>query len=296
MDMNGSPETRDFSNYILGDNVYELSGGLIPEIAETLQVPIQDKPNSDNLQSLMQQLGPNKELRNNPELDIELTVAVDFVVRSGVQKALNRSVWSPELSADEEHVDAIVFQGGVANWQQRTANTIIQQGLDRPVYGVVGDRVMGTNLERLNQQVSEFHRRFDRFPTETEYAKRFIQTKLQAAGHEVTIVDFPEGNGDRLFASFLEAYPEVANETTGVAVARVANAGLVNALQLRKAARAYNSAFDGNQHKPQLFVMTDDFPVACRSEELAMPSKYQNPMTALRQVVLAAKMLHEAEV
>ena len=67
-----------------------------------------------------------------------------------------------------------VVNGGVANWQDRTAGLVagaVKRGeLGEEVYVVTGTRVMDTKSDKSNPNVQAFHYKKLRFPTETEYA------------------------------------------------------------------------------------------------------------------------------
>src|SRR5690349_8134719 len=91
----------DFANFYLTDinsqtNVYEMANGLIPEIAERLDFELSSEPNSQEMYEMVGEIGPDKQLRNNPDVAaIDRNLAITFVEQSGVQRPLNRSLWTP---------------------------------------------------------------------------------------------------------------------------------------------------------------------------------------------------------
>ncbi len=284
---------RGFDNFYLGDNVYELSEGLIPEIADALRIDIGTEPNSEGLQRLMDEVGTKKELRLNPELELDLERMADFVESAGVQLPLSRSLWSPDVPADCEHVDKIVIQGGVANWQNRTFD-LLSHSFVAPILAIGGNRVMKTPTEIDNPDVVQHREVFGKYPTEFQYMASVVVPTLVNDGRSTLLAGYPSRNASELFRMFLHENPEVVEQN--LAVARVANAGIVMALQLRAAAREINPEFDADPENPQLYVMTDELDVARTEEEVRNPKLFQHPATALRQVVLTAKKLHEAEL
>ena len=285
---------RDFSSFQLGDNVHELAGGLVPEIAERLGIALSSEPNTGELGQLVGAIGKNKVLRDNEELEaIDRDTAVGFVECSGVQERLNRALWTPEKRATNANVDAIVISGGVANWQDRTADLVAHSpAYHKPVYAIAGNRVMSTATEKINSNIKEILEVFGRYPTEAEYTGSVIVPQLVETGRWVLPTSYPTGNGDEIADRFFEDNPGLLERK--LVFARVANAGVQLAVQMRKAARKQAPDFDSDPSSPQVFVMTDSFPLAKTAEQESDPANYQKGATALRQVALTAKMLHEA--
>src|SRR6185369_9215526 len=97
---------------------------LIPEIGEVFEVDLGEQPSTEALGELVGVIGSNKVLQENlprvqSVLDTNgeaLDIAANWVERSGVQKALDRSLWLP---FETPQVNAIIATGAVANWQDR---------------------------------------------------------------------------------------------------------------------------------------------------------------------------------
>ncbi len=301
---------RDFSTFELGDNVYELADGLIPEIAVHLDVKLGDEPNSDDMFMLVGKLGKNKVLRDNEEVTaINLETAADLLDRSGVQKPLNRSLWTPDFQVDPISGFTIVT-GAVANWQDRTAmlvaNGIKAGALSKTTRIITGSRVMGTKpgSEQSNPNVQAFLEEKGEYPTETQYAEQYVIPKIKGAGGDIILTSYDTDSGDEIAANFAreanfltdpEEQRDMFRDGVQVTFARVANAGIQLAVQFRGAIREYAfSDFDKCPQLPEVFVVTDGFPIAKTPEEIADPAHFQSPYTGLRQAVLTAKMLHEA--
>lgn len=301
---------RDFSNFELGDNVYELADGLVPRIAGRFDISLGDEPDSRALYVLVGLLGKNKVLRENQEVTaIDLTTAADLLDESGVQKPLNRSLWTPEMQVDPD-AGLTIATGAVANWQDRTARLVangIKDGiLSKTTHLVIGSRVMGEKpgSEQSNPNVQAFLEEKGEYPTETQYADRFVRPRIEAAGGDVILTSYHTEDGDEIAANFArkvdfsadaELQKGIFEDGAQVAFARVANAGIQLAVQFRSAVREHiSSDFDAYPHLPEVFVVTDGFSIARTPEEIADPVHYQSPYTGLRQALLTAKMLHEA--
>jgi hypothetical protein len=284
---------RDFSNFELGDNVYELQAGLIPTIADRLEVPVGHEPTSADLQAIMEKVGTNKVLRQNEEVEaINRDDMVELVEASNIQAPLSRSLWTPEVPATWDNVDFIVIMGGVANWQDRTVDAIPDELRNKPIYNLGGTRIMDEPTEISNPNIGRFHTRFDRYPTEAEYVASVTTPKLVATGRDVAATPHNTANGDEILDQFFETNPQLLEKR--IAVIRVANAGVLMALQLQVAAQKHNPDFDNNRDDPQTFVITDTLPVARTIEQEKDAPHYQKAASALRQIVLTAKKLHEA--
>ncbi len=291
-----SAEQRNFNNFELhSDNVYELAGGLIPEIADALEVRIGNAPNQDDMQAIMGAVGTNKVLRDNSEITgLSRDQMAGFVERAGVQEALFRSFWTPDHKPQDFDRDFIIVSG-MANWQDRVANLVnLGWSGGLRVRSLGGNRIMETSTERSNPHVQHMYETFDRYPEESEYAGSVIVPGLRAARHEVLPMVFPTGNADDMLEQFFEKNPALLDKR--LVVARVANAGIIMAAQVRAAARKFNPSYDADRAKPQLFVMTDSLPVARTDEQEKTPVKYQKAQPALRQVVLTAKKIHESQL
>ena len=295
---------RDFNSFELGDNVYELAGCLIPEMAEIAGVDIGDDPNVEKLGQLVGKYGKEKVLRDNEPIDIPIETAADLVDRSGVQGALNRSLWTPNLIPDATD---IVVTGGMANWQDRTIKTVLEEAQYYPgmmIHFATGNRVMDTKSEVNNPNIIEFLKRHGEYPTETDYSNSFVGPQLSFNGFSISgnhyyfdsgHYGYQTGNGDEIAKKFVTENQQLFKTGSGITFAKVANAGIQLACQFRKAVRDYvRQDFDVDPNNPEAFVLTDSFPVARSEEDLGNPAEFQSPFTALRQVALTAKLLHEA--
>lgn len=285
---------RNFNDFYLGDNVYELADGVIPEIAERLDVTLGSEPNSADLQLIVDKVGKNRVLRLNQEVEaIDRGAKAELLNRSGIQNRLQRSLWTPKIPATPGGLDAILATGGVANWQDRTTKTIKDFGAKLvPVYIGAGNRKMGTATELTNKNVATVQRVFKRHPTESEYVASIVAPNLKRAGYNVLLTSFETEDGDQILRRLFEINVHLTNER--VAMARVANAGIIMAIQMRNAARIVNPEFDTDPNNPQVFIITDTFPIATTKRQDEAPKSYQKTDSALRQLVLSAKKLHEA--
>lgn len=253
-------------------------------------------------------LGKNKVLRDNEEVTaISLEIAGNLLARSGVQKPLDRSLWTPGLkftSLDREGRDKvgfIVITGAVANWQDRTARLVadgMSEGSLPPMaYVVTGNRVMDTKSDQSNPNVQAFHEATGRYPTEAEYSRKFVLPVLAMPGATVSHTFYETEAGERIASNFVSDHKELFLPFEGtkraITFARVANAGIQLATQFRSAAREHIGPDFDSEDVPEVFIRTDQFPIARTEEQKADPANYQSPYTGLRQAILTAKVLHE---
>lgn len=288
---------RNFATFHLGDNVYELAGGVIPEIAERLDVQLGSEPNSADLQAIMDVVGRNKVLRNNEEITaIDRTTMADMVEGSGIQSALHRSLATPERTVTApEDVDTLLIKSAVGNWQDRAAGAVPDEVQGLPVYTIGGLRVMDTPTEVANPNVQAMHQKLGRYPREAEYIGQVIGRDLASRGHNVIPQEagqYQSEVGDELLEEFFRNNPELIDQR--VAVVQNANAGVLMAIQMRAAARRVDASFDTWGQRPQTFVITDSLPVARTDVQQEDSRHHQKASTGVRQLVLTGKKLHEA--
>jgi hypothetical protein len=285
---------RDFSTVIPGDDVYELAGGVIPELADKLEVPIGETPSLEDLQAIATQLGKNKVMRNNDQVQqVSRLAMANLVDTSGIQNALNRALWTPDISTPVFEVRRIIMLGGVANWQDRTVDIILGTEVPFEIHALGGNRVMDTETEKENPNIKLMFEELGRYPTEAEYIKDIVTAEIEINSYSTVLPGaYDSDAATPILTEFFNNNPQVLDEK--LAVARVANTGLLMAIQVRNAARKINPNFDNDPADPQLFVLTDTVPPARSDEEAADALHFQNPQNALRQVVLTAKKLHEA--
>jgi len=299
-----SERERNFANFELGDDVHKLADGLILELAERLDIPLSNEPNIEELSKLVGAVGENKVLRNNRELyAIDLETQVDLVERSGVQEKLNRSLWSPDKDISEAKF--IVQTGAVANWMDRGEQIVMENSsfgtkIAYTLPGVIfatGNRVMDSSTEQTNEHVEQFYKLNGRHPTEYEYgrsiASRLKNDNMRMCGPIFSqVLEVDTQNGEQVAESLFSTYPKLLDSK--IAFARAANAGIHLAIQMRQAAQKQRADYDSDPSDPQVFVLTDSFPIARNYEQVDKPREYQNAQTALRQVAITAKLLHEA--
>lgn len=292
----------DFSNFELGENVMDLAGGLIPEMAEVFEVTLSPNPTQEELGKLVGAIGQSKVLQENignvqEKLGTDgdgLTIAANWLGRSGVQLALSRSLWTPHRDTPWNSF-RIIATGAVANWQDRTTNLLVSRALlDDIVDGRVdlptGNRVMNSPTEIANDNIQALTTAYGKPPTEAEYAREIVLPELEWVGYDVQIMEFDTTNGQEIAERFLSLNPSVLDHR--ILFARVANAGVQLACQFRIAARQIKPSFDREKGDPQVFVGTDSFPIARTPEEAKNPSKFQNPFTGIRQIAVTAKEIN----
>ncbi len=285
---------RDFSTYHLGDDVTQLAGGVIAEVADITAMPL-DGSNVEQLGMLVGAIGADKVLRNNPNRTLQdalpLERAADLIDQSGIQKPLNRSFRHPDT--EMPFSEPLVVTGAVANWQDRTAK-LVQGWPQTRVFMPTGNRDMSSKTEISNPNIIQFMR-FDidqPYPTEARYAESYVKPLLERAGHDVRLEAIESGDGQFILDSFAKSHRDLLYGRIGVA--RVANAGVQLAYQMRQAARGVLPQFDSDKQISQLYIITDTLPVARTEEQVKDLTNFQSPYTALRQLALTAKLLAQA--
>ena len=311
---------RNFATYELGDDVLQLGGGVIPELAEFAGVTLDEKRLVDSLGKLVGAYGTSKVLRENELPDeLELGQAAAWVEESGILLPLRRPFTRPSEEPECLPRDVVV-SGAVANWQDRTATLLVETFGKTPdfpsrhIHIVSGNRQMGTPTEigggplnlPGNPNVRQFVEKHGKAPNEAEYASEFVVPVLEGAGMTTTLSAYSETDGRRIAEAFMESptgrgilsgHQSKSGELEsrgGFMVARVATAGVQLAIQLRDAALTLDGDFDRSKDFPQVYVLTDGAEVAGTEEQVKLPAEYQSPFTALRQLVLTAKLLEEA--
>jgi hypothetical protein len=290
-----SASERNFANFRPGDNVYELADGLIPEMAERLDVKLASEPNAADLQQLMGKVGINKVTRLNAEITaIDRLTQVSMIERAGLQNAINRSLHDPERPATAENVDAIVMISCMANWQEEAADAVPDDLKGKPVYLLGGNRVMDTPTEVINPSVAELEAGYWRYPTETEFAGAVILPRLVARGFNVLPLSYDTGKADEMFAGMLNDIPHLRERR--FAVVRNANPGITTGFQLREQGQAIDENFDADPDNPQVYVITPSKELAPTPAHDAPEHsrQYQKVGTAMRPIVLTGLKAHQA--
>lgn len=291
-----SAAERDFSNYRLGDNVYELADGLLPEMAGALGYEHSERPDEENLRGFIGHIGPAKWLQDNIGLarerldtgDDAVTLAADWTDRSGVLTPLSRSFVSPEVELPSD-IDVAFITGGVARWMLRRGSKLVSEINSGRQIGKVFLPVGGRPMrESEHDLVAQMAAESGSVPTERDFARAHLLPMLGAVGTQVEILDIESQKGGEIMDEFVRG----SSVTSGTVLA-VGNApsAIQSASEFRLAAREATSNFDAEGS--QLFVLADSISVARQGEG---PATHQNPFTALGQIARNAMYLHRNQV
>lgn len=271
--------SKNFSNFTLGDSVYGIGDNVLQEIATAFEYDLTAEPSVDNLGGLIGVVGPAKELQENiGEVQRRLgtngdslSLATDWVERSGLLIPVARSFTTPEYGIEDTIFDVAVITGGVRNWMMRRANRLVEEK-DKvsDVCLVAGNRVMKTSE---GEDVKEGM-------TESDYMKDVISEVLKAAGLSVEIVRVESSVGNEVMARVAH---EISSTST-VLVSSNAGAWVQNSGQLRRALRDRHGNFD--EEGDRLFVISDEFSLGTGKEPVAT---HQNPYSALGQITRNAQ-------
>lgn len=289
---------RNFANFQLGDNPLELAGGLLPEVAERYEFTLGSEPNADALGQLVGYLGKSAVLRENPSpKSVGIKQVADWVERSGIMQPLDRLLLNPDMPAQRGSL--LVMTGGVANWMDRSeellkpSNRLLKDGNYTGVIIAAGTRIMNSVTEVNNPRVKAFAEETGHLPDEAEYAKRFILPSLRQLYTLNSLQSCDTKNGDELANLFVANNQDLLEQGRPLTFVRVASAGVQLALQMRRAIQKVSPGYD-SPDAPKIGILTDTISIAQTRVSIAKPTRFQSPFTALRQVALTAKLLHEA--
>lgn len=293
--MTGSELQRDFATFQLGDKPCMLADRLLPQVADLVGVELGDSPDPSKLGAMVRELGPNPELRTNPDREeISRQVAIEFVEKSAILQPADRSLWTPDHSHPKKPA-IVVVGGGVANWMDRVDIMLTNGGEPRrQIYAAVGNRVMDTVTEKPNYNILNFYFRHGRYPTETEYMHQVCEPRLRQYGHVVTTVSSDTNVGSAVADELFIQHREIADEP--IKTFRVAGAGIQFTTTIRQAARKVNPCFDAVKAAPQLYYKTDRIEVAIDEDQEARPVSFQKAHPVLRTLFVSAKQLEEAAI
>ena len=294
---------EDLSNFSLHTfDAATVAGGLLPEMAEVFGVDFDPEHAAQSLTELSGAIGKSKVLQDNIGQVQEvlgtdqdgLSIAADWLERSGVQKALDRNLWTPGSQTPRD-VGAIVMTDSMANGQDRTTALLqrwAEQGRSRDelprVFLATGNRIMDTKTEVTNASVEQMYDVMGRYPTGYEYGESVVRPTLVSAGYKVTIIPYDTANGSEVADRFISDYPAIFGGE--IAFARVANSGVQLAGQFRRAVHARGWNFDTAEN-PQVYILTDEQPIARNEEELSQSRRFQNPHTGIHLAVQTARNL-----
>jgi hypothetical protein len=295
----------DYENYNLLNlrnspaGVYDLSGGLLRDMAESTGYELTPQPDTQNLSDFIGYIGPRRTLQDNIELARErmsatddaddVSIAADWVERSGSLNALERNFTTEGKDFPIEGFGVALFNTAVGRWQERRANKIIElKGRGVKIGHVVilaGTREMG---EGEHPQVAEIAAQDGVLPTEHRFASTYIADLLKNSGLPTYVTKVDNKDGDTVIREGMAQHLWVRDWNI-LAVGNAPSA-LQVAGQFRKAARSLGFGGGFDDFGSQLFVAGDSIEVARHGEAA---STHQNPFTALGQIARNALMLHE---
>lgn len=296
---------QDFANYDLNqmpeNGVFGLGGGVLLDMAQGFgYTGFGEQPTEEALRKFVGIAGKAKTLQDNVEAVQErlgsnedaTALAIGWIDRSGVMNQLDRSFVSPkpELSTPQ-HVDTAIITGGVARWMLRRADRLINHVAvpenNPKAANTVGRVVLAAGQRRMapteHKLIEDWAHPEE--PTEYNFMRYEIVSKLQKAGMHADVIDVDGENGNQVMAN--TAWRSNIGIADTTLVVSNASAGIQNAGSLRRAARQYSPGFDVSGKR--LFVVTDKFALAREGEPAAT---HQNPMTVLGQLARNALYLH----
>lgn len=302
-------EGPDFSNYNLErDSVYELAGGVIPEIAAAANFDLREnlveqregqaqeppQPAEKPLRGLVGLLGPDKELQKNisrvkealGDEDEALEIVIEWEERAGLMYPVRRAYAKNEPIPKTKKKKGVV-NGGTAPWMLRRRDEAERLDPKEDVEEIVlvaGKREMSAGEHQL---VSTYQRRHGKLPTEADFLDEFVAGHLRNLGHNVDpVIRADTKNAKEVFDTLVAERPDILNNIV-VVIANAPNAIQATG-QLRLGARRADATFDSNGD--QIFMQSDSFALARRGESKATN---QDPFSGLTQLARNALILYQ---
>lgn len=274
-------ESLTFANFRPGvDNVYDIGGGVIREMADAFGHVLEHKPNVGTLGQLITAVGPLKTLQDNighvqevlrNEVD-PIKTARNWVTRTGLLTPVERSFMTAEVLTDVPEL--VVVTGGVRNWMARRADVARRLEPTNGVLLVGGNRIMSA---AEGSDVTPGM-------TEADYLERVVAPTFE----NVTIASVESREASGVMAAAAHAIK--ISGAHKVTVASNAGAWVQNAGQVRYALRGNTFSYDQKYDADgtELFVVSDGFPLGTGDEPTAT---HQNPLTALGIIARNAQEL-----
>jgi hypothetical protein len=253
----------------------QIGDGVIDEIVAEFKVE-DDVTTLDGLDSLIQKVCPEKELRGNIEHAKKMLgpnaieIARDWVQRTGLLEAVERSFMRPELPLPDNFTLGVII-GGLANVIDRRTNAIL------PFAGEVEQVLMLGGRGRSGY--AEL--------TQSEYLSVYVRSKLLDAGFDPVVskpVNSTSGN------EVVNAGVNLVPESGAILVAGNAGNWLQIASQFRRAMRNTYPEFDTDGQR--LFVVSDSIALGYTGSEPALT--HQHPLSAIGAIVRNFKQVERS--
>lgn len=284
--------------------VNSLAGGLMPEMAEAFGFELPVRPDEQTLKRFITEVAPARYLQDNIGLvqrrldtyDEPVTIAADWVERSGVLLPMSRSFATPE-ALPEQSITDVAFMGGAARHMLRRGQTA-EQYLDgkkgATLVVAAGAREMDVAEHELVPFYMDTHD--GAAPTEADFAERFVMPRFAGNlalmgkdGAERSYMIRVASKAGRDVAAALAAKELEINGMAPTLIIGNAPSTIESVAQYR---RARGDGFDrGDRLGQDVFVLSDGIAVARQGEG---PATHQNPYTALGQIARNAMYLQLA--
>lgn len=212
-----------------------------------------------------------------PEGTSPFRIARDWCQRSGLQVAVARPLLRPGELAGQ--FDAVVLPDRVTNWVQRMGTVVLEHVVD----GVEMDRVVAvSSLRRVGEDESPDYDPGTPSNVVMFDAVRRLRDRELFGSVELLYVDSGKGS-DVMYAAARHLSEHLDLTTAKVLLPAVAGNWLQTGVQARAAFRQANPEFDIDRENPQLYVVSDSFPLGVTGQEPKIT--HQNPMSGLGNLV-----------
>ena len=292
-----------FRNFSVEQNVYDLSNGLIPEMAQAFGHELTDEPDVENLGQLIGAVAPQKELQQNIELVQErlgtdtdaLSLVQDWSKRSGLLMPTLRTLEtitpiSPVVADGEtevrygtSNVDVAIVTGGIRNWMARRAMRLAQFSGNFSIDTAV---LIGGSREMKQTEGPEVEEGM----TEGDYLEKVISPQLGNLGIKNECIHVDSKVGDEVMREGAKTMLDIVESPNSIAVISNAGAWIQNAGQMRRGLiDALGASSDGDDEVApfgNLLVSSDGVRLGTGVEPTVT---HQNPYTFIGNIPRSAQ-------
>lgn len=271
--------------------IYQFGNGLLADIATEFEIGLPTIPTAATLQAMIAEIAPHKTLQDNITFAQEFLgknafdIATKWLQRSHAMDALHGSFCDTTVAAPQQ-VDSVVFSGGMANWMLRRMMLTLRlnpQNVGR-ILLPMGTRTLGAGE---HQMVNTYKREHGEFPTEAQFADRFIVETIAGLGFvTIELIPADTANGTDVLANLFEVHPNLLEAGHKTLIVGNAPNTVQAAAQFRLAAREVDKSYDYNGS--QLFMLGDTFPIGINGQPTWQA---QNPLSGIGQILRLYKVL-----
>lgn len=295
---------RKFNTFILGDDPTQLADQALLKVAGACSINLYEGLQAYD--TLIDMLAPHMVNGRLQESTLgggyaPINKTANDIRFWGIEDPFNRSLWSPNIKCPPEAPRIAI--GGLAYVQDFVAEKCIKdfyvnQNGQGQLWLAVGARKMDSPAEAENEHVDHYRLFNGEYPTEKQYAEKYIASMARDNGYtDVRVEEYDTQDTQEIAEKFVAAHhEELFSGQKQLVFADISHAVVPLANQFRNEARKYNPDFDADPNDPQIFLKGHGRWVASNDFERTKPQKCQSPYESLHYLALTAKVLAEARV